>query len=352
MAGGAELHQDRDRDTAGSDGTRVAGTLAPGAGGDGDSVAIALDIGGTKTAAALVTAQGDVLRSARMATRGGHADVLGEMERLITEVAGADGLERAIGLGISSAGPVNLTAGTVAPVNIPELRDIPLLKRLAGLVPGRPARLVGDGLAAAAGENWAGAGRGCDNMLAIVVSTGVGGGLILDGRLHGGASGNAGHVGHAPVSMDGTPCPCGGQGCPEAYASGPSMVAFALRNGWRPGTRVDGEGLAEAAGLGDPVALLAFERGARALATMIAAVAATCDVTRVIVGGGVAEAGPVLMDPLRRALGPQLALSFLAGLEIVPAELGTRACLVGAGAIIHRPDRYAPGDATAQLIRS
>ena len=315
-------------------------------------VAVAVDIGGTKTAAALVTDRGEILGSASMETRGGTADVLGEMERLVAGVAAPYGLGRVSGLGVSSAGPMDLTAGTVAPVNIPELRDVPLLKRMAALVPGRPARLVGDGLAAAAGEHWIGAGRGCDDLLAIVVSTGVGGGLILRGRLHGGASGNAGHVGHAPVAMDGEPCACGGQGCPEMYASGPSMVAFAMRNGWVPGAQPDGETLAEAARAGDPAALRAFERGGRALAAMIAAAAATCDVRRVIVGGGVAQAGPVLMDPLRRALGGYLALPFLVGIDVVLGGFGARASLIGAGAVVHRPDLYAPVDAAAVMVCS
>lgn len=312
--------------------------------------AIALDIGGTKTAAALVSERGEILGSATMPTRDGSADVLARMARLVAEAAGPAGLERVSGLGISSAGPVDLAAGVVTPVNIPELRGVPLLKRMAALVPGRPARLLGDGLAAAAGEHWIGAGRGCEDVLAVVVSTGVGGGLVLRGRLHGGASGNAGHVGHAPVAVEGDPCPCGGSGCPEAYASGPSMVAFAQRNGWLTGSRADGESLAESARGGDPVALLAFERGGGALAAMIAAAAATCDVRRVIIGGGVAQAGAVLMDPVRRGLARYLSLAFLAGLEVVPAGLGARASLIGAAAAVHRPDRYAPGDATASLV--
>lgn len=315
-----------------------------------ERLAVALDIGGTKTAAALVTDRGEILGSATMATRGAGADLLAGMEQLVIRAAGPAGLGRVSGLGISSAGPVDLASGTVRPVNIPELRGLPLLECMAALVPGRPARLFGDGLAAAAGEHWIGAGRGFEDLLAIVVSTGVGGGLVLRGRLHGGASGNAGHVGHAPVVMDGDPCPCGGAGCPEAYASGPSMVAFALRNGWRTPARADGQALAEAARRQDPVAVLAFERGAAALAAMIAAAAATCDVRRVIIGGGVAAAGAVLMDPLRRSLGRHLSLAFLVGLDVVLATLGARASLIGAAAAVHRPDRYALGEVTASLV--
>ena len=292
-------------------------------------LAVALDIGGTKTVAALVSERGEILGSATVATRGGDADLLGGMEKLVFQVAGPAGLGRVSGLGISSAGPIDLASGTVAPVNIPELRGLPLLEHMAALVPGRAARLLGDGLAAAAGEHWIGAGRGFEDLLAIVVSTGVGGGLVLRGRLHGGASGNAGHVGHAPVVMDGDPCPCGGAGCPEAYASGPSMVAFAVRNGWRtrraPTARRWRRPLA--AGSRSRCWRSSAVRGA--LAAMIAAAAATCDVRRVVIGGGVAGAGAVLMDPLRRSLGRHLSLAFLAGLEVVPAGLGARASLVG-----------------------
>jgi glucokinase len=307
--------------------------------------AVAVDVGGTKAAVALVDAAGRVLDHTVIPTTGGaggrDGDLVDRLRELVIEVAGPDGLDRVAGIGISSAGPVDLAAGTVTPVNIPQLHGAPLLARLADLVPGRPTRLVGDGLAAAAGEHWRGAGRDCDDLLTIVVSTGVGGGLILGGRLHGGASGNAGHVGHAPVVVDGERCACGGRGCPEAYASGPSMVRWARREGWRPLGSADAVELAAAAGAGDRVAAAAFERAGRVLGAMIAGVAATCDLHRAVIGGGVSQAGELLMAPLRRSLADHARLPFVAGVEAVGARLGTRASLIGAAALIHDAGAYA-----------
>jgi glucokinase len=302
---------------------------------------VALDIGATKIAAALVRPDGTILSRQRVSTRVAAAGMTEALCALVTSVAGPVGLAGVAGIGVSSAGPLDLAAGAVTPVNIPELHGVAFLEPLAALVPGRPTRLAGDGLAAAAGEHWMGAGQGCPDLLAIVVSTGVGGGLILGGRLHGGASGNAGHVGHAPVVVDGELCPCGGRGCPEAYASGPSMVRFARRHGWRPTGAGDAAELAAAAGTGEPVALAAFERGGRVLGAMIAACLATCDLTRVVVGGGVAQAGELLLAPLRRSLAEHAVLPFTAGVAVVPARLGTDGSLVGAAALIHHPRRYA-----------
>jgi glucokinase len=316
-------------------------------------VAVAVDIGATKIAAALVDGTGTVLARRRVPTTDvtrGPAAIGDALRELVAAVAGPVGLAAVAGIGLSSAGPVDLAAGSVAPVNIPELRGVALLRRLAALVPGRPARLTGDGLAAAAGEHWTGAGQGCDNLLAIVVSSGVGGGLILGGRLFGGASGNAGHVGHAPVVMDGAPCPCGGRGCPEAYASGPSMVRWALREGWRAGGTGDAVELAAAATAGDRAAVAAFERGGRALGAMIASAAATCDLDRVVIGGGVAQAGELLMDPVRRSLADHAALPFAATVTLAPARLGTDASLIGAAALIHRGEAYAAGQRVAATV--
>jgi len=317
------------------------------------SVAVALDIGATKIAAALVDNQGAIVSSERVPTRAitGTPEALTDgLRALVTAAAAPVGLDGVAGIGVSSAGPVDLIAGMVSPVNIPELRGVELLKPLATLVPGRPARLTGDGLAVAAGEHWAGSGQGCADLLAIVVSTGVGGGLILGGRLHGGASGNAGHVGHAPVVVDGELCPCGSRGCPEAYASGPSMVRWALRNGWRPEGAGDGIELAAAARSGDPCAAEAFARGGRVLGAMVAAAAATCDISRVVVGGGVAQAGELLMEPLRRSLTDHAVLPFLTGIDLTTARLGPDACLIGAAALIHHQTRYARNERVAATL--
>lgn len=317
------------------------------------SVAVAVDIGATKIAVALVDDTGKVLSHHRVPTReltrnpGGIAEALRDM---VCTVAGPVGLDEVAGIGVSSAGPVDLATGSVAPVNIPELRGVALLDRLAPLVPGRPTRLTGDGLAAAAGEHWTGAGQGCDNLLAIVVSTGVGGGLILGGRLYGGSSGNAGHVGHAPVVMDGAPCPCGGRGCPEAYASGPSMVRWAVRDGWLATGTGDAVELSAAARAGDPAALAAFERGGRALGAMIASAAATCDLDRAVVGGGVAQAGELLMAPLRRSLADHAVLPFAATVAVATTRLGTDASLIGAAALIHHGAVYANGGRVAATV--
>src|SRR5579859_2890711 len=316
-------------------------------------VAVAVDIGATKIVAALVDESGTVLIRRRVPTGEVTRAPLGVAQALcdlVSTVAAPVGLAAVAGIGLSSAGPVDLSTGSVSPVNIPELRGIPLLAGLAAMVPGRPARLTGDGLAAAAGEHWTGAGQGCDNLLAIVVSTGVGGGLILGGRLHGGASGNAGHVGHAPVAMDGAPCPCGGRGCPEAYASGPSMVRWASQNGWRATESGDAAELAGAGRRGDPAALAAFERGGRALGAMIASAAATCDLDRVVVGGGVAQAGELLMDPVRRSLADHATLPFVASIKLATTRLGTDASLIGAAALIHRHSVYADGEQVAATL--
>jgi glucokinase len=201
-------------------------------------------------------------------------------------------------------------------------------------MPGVPVRLGGDGVCMALGERRRGAGRDAAFLLGIVVSTGVGGGLVLDGAPYHGRSGNAGHVGHVVVDHEhGPPCRCGGRGCVEAVASGPAMVRWALANGWAARPGADAETLASAAAAGDPVAVRAFNRGAAALAAMIASVAAVCDLDLVVIGGGVANAGGLLFDPLRAALAGYAGLEFLSGLRVVPGALGGNAGLVGAAAL-------------------
>ena len=298
---------------------------------------LALDIGGTKIAAGLVDEDGQLLHQNRQPTphSGDPDEVWAAAERALADaLAAADGTVS--GVGISSAGPIHVPEGTISPVNITAWRGFPVVERTATAVPGVPVQLAGDGLCMALGEHWRGAGQGAAFMLGMVISTGIGGVLILGGAPYLGRTGNAGHVGHVVVETDGEPCPCGGRGCVENIASGPHLVAWARRHGWA-GRPVDtARELAEAAARGEDVAVRAFRRGARAVAAMIASVAATCDLDLVVIGGGVANSGPVLFDPLREALREYLGLDFVTGLRVAPAELGGEAGLIGAAALLRK----------------
>jgi glucokinase len=293
---------------------------------------LAVDVGATKIAAGLADARGGLVHTATLPTPPGDAEAVWAVaERLITETTAGTAVR---GVGIASAGPIQLATGTVSPLNIAGWRDFPIVDRVAALVPGVPVRLGGDGVCMALGEHRHGAGRGTQSLLGIVVSTGVGGGLILDGKPYDGLTGNAGHVGHVVVELDGPSCACGGRGCVEAIASGPRLARWACEHGWTAPAGAGAKELAEAAGAGNQVALMAFRRGATALAAMIASVAAVCELDLAVVGGGVAKAGRLLFDPMREALHGYARLDFLRSLRVVPAQLGDTAGLVGAAALV------------------
>lgn len=292
---------------------------------------LCLDIGGTKIAAGLADPGGALVHTATRPTPAdqGAEQVWAAVAEMIADaLRAADGAVRAVG--IASAGPIDLHSGSVSPINIRSWRGFPLRDKVAATVPGVPVLLGGDGVCMALGEHWRGAGRGARFLLGMVVSTGVGGGLVLNGTTYTGRTGNAGHVGHVVVEQDGLPCSCGGRGCVETVAAGPSMARWARENGWSAPPGAGARYLADAAAAGDEVAMRAFHRGATALAAMIASVGAVCDLDLVVVGGGVAKSGRLLFDPLRAALAGYARLDFLAALHVVPAELGGEAGLFGA----------------------
>ncbi|MEV7086072.1 ROK family protein [Streptomyces sp. NPDC093085] len=296
----------------------------------------ALDIGGTKIAGALVDGDGRILVRAQRPTPAGEdaESVMRAVEEVLAEVAASPLWATATALGIGSAGPVDASAGTVSPVNVPGWRGFPLVERVRTATGGLPVTLVGDGVAITAAEHWQGAARGYDDALCMVVSTGVGGGLVLGGKLHPGPTGNAGHIGHISVDLDGDPCPCGARGCVERIASGPNIARRALEGGWLPGQDGDrsAAAVAAAARAGHPVARASFERAAQALAAGIAATATLTEIRIAVIGGGVAGAGEVLFAPLRRSLRAYATLSFVQRLTIAPALTGRDAGLVGAAA--------------------
>jgi glucokinase len=307
-----------------------------------DSV-LALDLGGTKLAAAIVDRTGRIDVSDRVPTPpAGTVDaeqLWATLTSLIDRVT-KDG-RTPVGVGVGCGGPMTWPVGDVSPLNIPAWRDFPLRARLAELYPNVPVRVHNDAVCVAVGEHWRGAGRDREHVLGIVVSTGVGGGLVLGDRLIDGASGNAGHIGHVVVEPDGPPCVCGGYGCLEAIARGPAIVQWATDQGWRPGTTgLTGRDLADDAGRGDPVARAALARAGRAVGIAIASATLLCDLDVVAIGGGLAQAGPLLFDPLEEAFRRHARLEFASGVRVVPADLGQDAGLVGAAALVLAGDRY------------
>ena len=309
------------------------------------SPALAIDIGGTKLAAGLVEPGGRLASWDQTAT---PSVIDGEqlwrtLAALVSRVmtaARASPAELA-GVGCGCGGPMEWPAGVVSPLNIRAWRGFPLAARLAGLFPGLAVRVHNDAICMAAGEHWRGAGRGRRAMLGVVVSTGVGGGLVLDGRLINGGTGNAGHIGHVVVEPDGPPCACGGRGCLEAIARGPALAAWAQAQGWRPGqVTVTAKELADDAAQGHPVGLAALRRAGHALGVAVASTAHLCDLQVVSIGGGLAQAGSLLFDPLEEALRTHLGLDYARQVRVVPATLGQSAGLIGAAALVLAPDRY------------
>ena len=240
-------------------------------------------------------------------------EVFAALTAAVGEVDAAD--VRAIGVG--SGGPMSAGGATVSPLNIPGWRDFPLLARLSRSY-ALPTAVDNDAKALAVGEAWTGAGHGVRNFLAMVVSTGVGGGLVVDGRLLGGASGNAGHVGHVVVVPGGAPCGCGGAGCLEAEISGTAI-----------GRRLGGP----AAGAGpDEVS-----RAGHLLGLGLASVVNLLDLSVVLVGGSVALGfGAPFFAAANAALHERSRLGYTRDCWVVPVGLGADGPLVGAGGLAWR----------------
>ncbi|QBS41694.1 ROK family protein [Nocardia sp. CS682] len=287
---------------------------------------LALDIGATKFAAGVVHTGKEVRDVRRVNVP--PEDVWAACRDLLRAVAG-DATITAVGIG--SAGPVDVRTGVTAPLNIPEWKSgFAIVAAVQELFPTAAIRFAIDGACLALAEHHVGALRGVPNGLALTVSSGIGGGLIADGRVVLGRTGNAGHIGHIVVPGWDVPCLCGGVGCVEAVASGMSSVRWAVAQGWQGSTGVQ---LAEDAHSGNEIALAALHRAGTALGQAIASAAALLDVDRVVIGGGFAQSGAPLWDPMRAALAVHARLDFLRGISVVLSEITNGATLVGAGVL-------------------
>ncbi|MBF4999383.1 ROK family protein [Nocardia sp. BSTN01] len=258
---------------------------------------------------------------------------------MLRRVVGAASADEACGgadfevtvVGIAAAGPVDVRTGSTAPLNIPEWRDgFPIVAAVRELFPEADIRFAIDGAALALAEYRVGGLRGVRSGLAMTVSSGIGGGIVSDGRVVFGRTGNAGHVGHIVVPGWDVPCACGGVGCVEAVASGMSSVRWAREQGW-PGT--SGAELARAAEAGDPIALAALSRAGTALGQAVSSAAATLDIDRVVIGGGFAKSGGPLWEPLRAAVARHARLGFIRELRVLESPITDGATLVGAAAL-------------------
>ena len=251
------------------------------------STLLALDVGGTKLAAASAALNDDGwAATARAETPATGGEALAELIRLASMVAG----DTVAGIGVSFGGHVEARTGAVRrSIHVPGWDDVPLGEVLRERF-GAPVRIANDGNAGALGE-WDAAGRPAGPVCYVTVSTGVGGGIVLDGEILVGADGFAAELGHIVVKPGGTLCSCGRRGCVETVASGPAIAQ-------RAGTAT----AQEAAERGDAAARNAFADAAHALAVAVSALIAIVNPCLVAIGGGVTAAGPLLWDPLRAEL--------------------------------------------------
>ena len=311
---------------------------------------LAVDVGGTGLSGGIVDPNGTLLASHTVATdRLGRGE--GILKNLLELVAllqdEAAGTRRPVrGLGIGVPGVVDMRTGAIGAdiQNIPEFQDFPLgdvLRERTGL----PVVVDNDVNALTLAEWTFGQGKGCRHMAMLAVGTSVGGGLVLNGALVRGASGYAGEIGHITVDVNGRACFCGSRGCVKAYVSGPDLAEQArelmkkahapILSGLAGGNlaHIDAPLVFTAAAQGDPVARMVVARAAQALGAGIATLINVCNPELVVLGGGVMQAGEILMEPALQWTGVYAFRRALAGTRIVRSGLSKESGVLGAAAL-------------------
>ena len=273
---------------------------------------LAVDVGGTKLSAGIVTDDGRLVERHDAPTPvGSGGDAMFDVLATLVSALDRDGASLC---GAGCGGPMDRGGDHVSPLNIPAWREFPLRSRLAELT-GLPTFVDNDAKALALGEGWTGAAAGCRDYIGMVVSTGVGGGIVLDGRLLDGAGGNAGHIGHVIVEPDGHVCGCGARGCLEAEASGTAIA------------RITGRPPKDAP-------LEVVERTGTMIGRAVASIVNLLDLPLAVVAGSVALGyGKPFFAAAQRELDASCRLDFSQGARIVPAKLGHDAPLIGAARV-------------------
>ncbi len=310
---------------------------------------IGIDVGGTNVKIALVNEKGGIVYSNSIPTRAemGYEYTVNSMKEAIKELlketnTSAKDVE---GMGFGFPGQIDCQKGIVrlAP-NIPGWVDVPIAEIMEKEF-GIPTRVDNDVRCAALGELNFGAGKGCENLVCITVGTGIGSGLIINGKLVRGASNAAGEIGHIKLDMTGGPlCGCGDRGCLEAFASGPSIVAMAeeyIKGGKSTKYRelanpdITPYVVSVAAQQGDPVAKRIFTIIGEYIGVGLASVVNLLNPEKIIIGGGVAAAGDILMTPIKETLVKRAMPISGGAVEVVPAQLGNTAGVIGASLLIN-----------------
>lgn len=310
---------------------------------------IGIDVGGTNVKIALVDGEGKIIYSNSVPTYAqmGYEYTVNNIKQAIRDLMKETNTEAKDiqGIGFDFPGQVDCKTGVVknAP-NIPGWVNVPIAQMIEEEF-NIPTRIDNDVRCAALGELKFGAGRGCENFVCITVGTGIGSGLVINGKVVRGAANAAGEIGHIKLQMeDGPLCGCGDSGCLEAFASGPSIVAMAqeyLKGGKSAKFReLAGDGeitpyiVAKAAEAGDPVAKRIFEKMGYYIGMGLTSVINLLNPEKIIIGGGVAECGELLLDPIRRTINERAMKVQREAVEIVPAELGNSAGVIGASMLI------------------
>lgn len=272
---------------------------------------LAVDIGGTKLAVGIVTVDGELVARSQIPTP--ERDVWKALGLLVEKQRVATNCEL-VACGVGTGGPMTRDGELVSTLHIPEWRNFPLRARLSELT-GRDTYIYNDAQALVLGEQWRGVAQGERNVIGMVVSTGVGGGIISDGVLLRGRLGNAGHIGHVLVEPSGRSCACGSRGCLEAYASGRSIAA------------ITGMPAAEAN-------VEVIEHVGLLVGRALVSVAAVVDARLAVIGGSVALGfGAPFFAAAQREIDSHAGLDFIVGFRVIPAGLGDAAPLIGAAAV-------------------
>lgn len=297
---------------------------------------VGIDLGGTKTVAALVGrvgACGPVLRRPSPGPDADPAAVDALLEDIVAELTGDAG-PAAVGIGAAGFVDPNGRRIRFAP-HLP-WRDDPLAERLE-LRWGVPVALDNDANCAAEAELATGVARGVQSAALVTVGTGIGGALVLGGRVLRGHQGMAGEFGHVQAVPDGLPCECGLRGCVEQYVSGRAVLRAARDAGLGPIQAPDGPAVTALARAGDPTAVQVLARVGQHLGVALAGITAAFDPELLVVGGGVADAGDLLLGPARDTLASHLVgARFREVPPVLAARSGAHAGLVGAGLLAHR----------------